>query len=99
MKRCVFLFSLGRYSELKGPRGYIYSPLYPKSVLTYETFSYKITVAVQKKVVLSFKEFDLVSDEGEETECDYVYIEVTMNLTNYYNLDRENYQGIFKAPS
>lgn len=69
---------LGKYSDLSGPTGQIYSPLYPKSYLTYETFSYKITVALKKKIVLSFKEFDLVSEEGSEMDCDYVYIEVRL---------------------
>lgn len=70
-----------KYSELIGSTGQIYSPLYPKAYLNYDTFSYKIVVPVKMKIVLSFKEFDLVSEGDDDMECDYVYIEVGIWLT------------------
>ncbi|KAG5881771.1 hypothetical protein JTB14_021141 [Gonioctena quinquepunctata] len=69
-------YQLDDFSELTGPRGEIYSPFYPLPYLEYKTFSWKITVAVRKRILLTFKEFYLDVKDVLDEDCYFVIFEV-----------------------
>ncbi|KAG5893860.1 hypothetical protein JTB14_005469 [Gonioctena quinquepunctata] len=70
-------YQLDDYSELTGPRGEIFSPLYPLPYLEYgKRFSWKITVAMRKRILLTFREFDMDAKDTDEDECYFATFQV-----------------------
>ncbi|CAH1989272.1 unnamed protein product [Acanthoscelides obtectus] len=60
-------YGLSYQNELTGEKGEIYSVLYPKMFKVNGEFSWRITVKERKKILLTFKEFEL--DSTDESFC------------------------------
>ncbi|CAG9855166.1 unnamed protein product [Phyllotreta striolata] len=72
-------YYLNTDNELNGTQGEIWSPLYPNTVSDNKRFTWRITVAPKKRILLTFKEFYLDAKDSlyeDEDDCYFVLMEI-----------------------